>query len=319
MRIEMAIFEITNYCNLRCKHCYGFFKEHKIMDLNKFESTIKELYDLGCTKVIISGGEPLMIGDKIEDYVNITKKYNVPFVALTTNGTLDTVKDISIFKKFDLIQISIDGKKETHEKIRGLNTYNKSINFIKKIQKVNKNISLMMAVNGINYDEIKEVNALSKKLNVKFALEVVTPCGRGKDLSMITSDQMKNLKEYLIKENINCSDPISFCNNDKKYFNKYISTGCSAGTKAVCIDSNFIVYPCPRMRIPLGNLNENSLEEILKCKVILNLSNRDKLTGKCGNCKNKYICGGCRARVYSATGDYLAGDMWCVDYETEDN
>lgn len=315
MRTELAVLEITNYCNLKCKHCYGFFKEPVIMDLIKFEEVVYELYNQGCTKVVISGGEPLMVGDKIKEYVSILKKYNIPFIALTTNGTLDTVKDISIFKLFDLIQVSIDGKKETHENIRGLNTYEKSLDFIRKVQKVNSDFSIMMAVNAINYDEIEEVNLLSKKLNVKFALEIVTPCGRGKDLSIITPEQMKKLKEYIIKENISCSDPISFCNNDLKYFNNNLITGCSAGTKAICIDSKFTVYPCVRMRIPLGNLYEKRLEEILENKIVVNLNNRDKLIGKCGDCKKKYICGGCRARAYSATGNYLEGDEWCIDYE----
>lgn len=317
MRIELAILEITNFCNLKCKHCYGFFKEPVTMDLNKFEKVVEELYNQGCTKVVISGGEPLMIGDTIKEYVSILKRYNIPFIALTTNGTLDTVKDINIFKMFDLIQVSIDGKKETHENIRGLNTYEKSLEFIKKVQKVNSNFSIMMAVNAINYDEIEEVNLLAKELNVKFALEIVTPCGRGKDLSMITPEQMEKLKKYLIKENIDCSDPLSFCNNDLKYFNNNLITGCSAGTKALCIDSKFTVYPCVRMRIPLGNLCEKSLEEILENEIILNLNNRDKLIGKCSDCKKKYICGGCRARAYSATGNYLGGDEWCIDYEKQ--
>lgn len=317
MRIELAILEITNFCNLKCKHCYGLFKEKITMNLNKFEKVVEELYNQGCTKIVISGGEPLMIGDKIKQYVSILKKYNIPFIALTTNGTLDTVKDVDIFKMFDLIQVSIDGKKETHEKIRGLNTYEKSLKFIKRIQKVNSNFSIMMAVSTINYDEIEEVNSLAKELNVKFALEIVTPCGRGKDLSMITPEQMCRLKSYIIQEHIDCSDPISFCNNELKYFNNNLITGCSAGTKAICIDSNFNVYPCVRMRILIGNLQEKSLEEILTNKIIIALNNRDKLMGKCGECKKKYICGGCRARAYSETSNYLEGDDCCIDYEKQ--
>jgi len=315
MRIELAVLEITNLCNLKCRHCYSFFNNPQIMDINVFDNVVTELYNQGCTKIIISGGEPLMLGDKIKDYINVLKKYNFPFIALTTNGTLDNIKDIEIFKMFDLIQVSIDGKKETHEKIRGINTYTKSIDFIKKIQKINNNISIMMAVSQINYEEIEEVNSLAKKLNVKFALEIVTPCGRGEDLTVITNEQMTELKKYLKQEKINCSDPISFCNNYSEIFNRHLISGCSAGTRAICIDSNYIVYPCVRMRIPLGNLKENKLENILQCEIINDLKNRDKLIGKCGKCKYKYNCGGCRARAYSATGNYLEEDKWCIDYE----
>lgn len=319
MRVELAIIEIINFCNLKCKHCYNFFRENTIMNLVGFEKIVEELYNQGCTKIVISGGEPLLIGDKIKDYIKILKKYNFPFIALTTNGTLDSVSDINIFKLFDMIQVSIDGTKKTHELIRGCNTYEKSINFIKKVKKVNNNISIMMAVSTLNYNEIEKVNMIAKDFSVQFAVEIVTPCGRGKDLAMISSTQMRKLKKYLFDENIVCSDPISFCNTDSRYFNNNLITGCSAGTKAICIDSNFNVYPCVRMRIPVGNLLNQSLVEIMTNEIILNLSNRNTLTGKCGDCKKKYVCGGCRARVYSATGNYLGGDEWCIDYESENN
>ena len=73
MRIELAVIEITNSCNLKCKHCYGHFDKKKSMELSEFESIVKQLYDLGCTKIVISGGEPLIVGDKIYEYSKIVK------------------------------------------------------------------------------------------------------------------------------------------------------------------------------------------------------------------------------------------------------
>ena len=39
---------------------------------------------------------------------------------------------------------------------------------------------------------------------------------------------------------------------------------------------------------------------------------KDKLKGKCGSCEYRYYCGGCRARAYGYTGDYLAPDPGCI-------
>jgi radical SAM protein with 4Fe4S-binding SPASM domain len=41
------------------------------------------------------------------------------------------------------------------------------------------------------------------------------------------------------------------------------------------------------------------------------LRDYDKLTGKCNPCEFKRVCGGCRARAYEATGDYLAEEPLC--------
>ncbi|MCU0585977.1 MAG: SPASM domain-containing protein [Desulfobacterales bacterium] len=41
------------------------------------------------------------------------------------------------------------------------------------------------------------------------------------------------------------------------------------------------------------------------------LRDYDRLSGKCGACEYKRVCGGCRARAYEATGDYLAEEPLC--------
>lgn len=315
MRIELAVVEITNSCNLMCKHCYGHFNNKKNMELFEFEDIVQQLYNLGCTKIVISGGEPLIVGDKIYEYSKIVKKYNIPFLALTTNGTLDNISDYKILKLFDLIQVSIDGKEKQHNYIRGKGNYNKSINFIKKYNQKLSNFVIMMAVNKYNFHDILYVNDLSKSLNAKFALEIVTPCGRGTNIDVISDKEMKWLKQYIKDNKIDCSDPIKFCDNDdREYFNNSFSVGCSAGVSAVCIDSFLNVYPCARLRISIGNLKNKTLLECMDNEVIKKLKNRDLLEGKCSNCYNKYICGGCRARVYAKTGNFLEGDDDCVDY-----
>ncbi|MFA8300301.1 MAG: radical SAM protein [Hyphomicrobiales bacterium] len=316
MRLEIAVIELTNDCNLRCKHCYGHFENNTIISKYDFERIINQIYNLGCTQIILSGGEPMLLGNKLIDYVKIAKKKGFPFVALTTNGTLNITDQQELLKYLDMIQISIDGLKETHNNIRGKGTFQKALSFIKENSNDSCKISLMMSVHKDNYNEVKEVHKLSKELNAEFAIEIVTPCGRGNSINILSKEELKVLKDFIITENINCNDPISFCENDNiSLFNNTFKVGCSAGTSALCIDAHMNVFPCVRLRLNLGNLKEKTLDDIIKNKIIRDLDDRNLLKGNCGKCLNKFICGGCRARAFALTNDYLEGDELCIDFK----
>ena len=69
-----------------------------------------------------------------------------------------------------------------------------------------------------------------------------------------------------------------------------------------CIDSGInVISTCEELSYPWKN------NEILR-----ELRNKDILEGNCGECKYRYYCGGCRARAYGYTGNYLASDPGCI-------
>ncbi|MBU4036467.1 MAG: SPASM domain-containing protein, partial [Proteobacteria bacterium] len=60
------------------------------------------------------------------------------------------------------------------------------------------------------------------------------------------------------------------------------------------------------------NVTKDSFEKIWNSsEVFLSLRNFDMLKGKCGICEFKRVCGGCRARAYEATGDFMAQEPLC--------
>jgi sulfatase maturation enzyme AslB (radical SAM superfamily) len=59
-------------------------------------------------------------------------------------------------------------------------------------------------------------------------------------------------------------------------------------------------------------VRETPLLDILNSnELLLTLRKRDALKGKCGRCRYKQTCGGCRAVTYYRTGDYLESDPTC--------
>lgn len=72
------------------------------------------------------------------------------------------------------------------------------------------------------------------------------------------------------------------------------------------------VYPSGFLQISAGNVRERSLSDIYReSELFRALRDPSQLTGACGRCEFRAVCGGSRARAYAMTGDYLASDPSC--------
>ena len=111
----LAGLKITHLCNLKCRHCPFWKKEKVSLSFLQAKDSLKALYDLGVRLVIIEGGEPFLWKDNGYDLRDIVAEAKKLFfsVGITTNGTLSLEVDP------DIIWVSIDGLKKTHDLLRG--------------------------------------------------------------------------------------------------------------------------------------------------------------------------------------------------------
>jgi len=88
--------------------------------------------------------------------------------------------------------------------------------------------------------------------------------------------------------------------------------GCSAGLTYAGLTASGDLLPCVPAPIKLGNLLEQSLEEIWVHNELLNyIRNRKALKGSCKMCTYSALCGGCRYTAYITHGDWLGPDASC--------
>ncbi|MBL7053169.1 MAG: radical SAM protein [Candidatus Portnoybacteria bacterium] len=317
--IHLAVIELTNRCNLSCKHCYSLFKGNKDLGKNAFLKTLSELKKLNCKLINFSGGEPLLLENKIFDYALLTKKILDAQVQLTTNGVLINTfnfKKIKKFSIFDNIQISLDGDERIHDKIRGFGNYKKSVRGLILLKKNNINVSVMMTINKMNLKHLDNVFSFTQEINADFSIERFTPIGRGtRFFEMLSKKEWKNVLSWAMEKSIDISDPLKIHfvpKRTKNYLKENrVIAGCSAGISAVCINVDLNVFPCPRLRIKCGNLFLTGLSNIMKSRKMIDFRNRNKLEGKCGDCEDKMICGGCRAHAFAITGNVFSEDSLC--------
>ncbi len=89
--------------------------------------------------------------------------------------------------------------------------------------------------------------------------------------------------------------------------------GCLAGSGVCFVSHTGKVYGCGYMPIEAGDLRRTSLTEIWQTsEFFAELRDPGLLEGKCGGCGFRRVCGGCRARAYGSTGDFLAEEPFCA-------
>jgi radical SAM protein with 4Fe4S-binding SPASM domain len=327
---KIVVFHLTNMCNLSCKHCYANagIQLPKELSLNQIKQIINELDDLGIIYLVLSGGEPLL-RKEFFDVVEFStgKSFNV---MVTTNGTLLTPGICRKIKELGVrsIQISIDSSfKEKNDEFRGVHgAFLNAINGIKYSSDASLPCAVMCTLSKLNLNELSNLINLAKKNKAKsFAIERFVPTGRGKNIANLelTSSELKKSLFFLIKKKnelkgkfkINTTEPL-FLFTDKKLLKTVLSlgclAGCSAGITGSCITPDGFMTPCTRLFIKLGNVAKKGFDRVWKTSIVLKkLRNRDNLKGRCGRCKYKYICGGCRGSAYYHYKDYLQEDPLC--------
>ena len=138
---HLIVLEISNRCNLRCKMCWwNFDRKEKAKDELTFEEIKKLVGEIKAFRpnITITGAEPFFRKDTAKILLYMADK-RLPIRSIFTNGTLVNQESAEAIVKagVELVQVSIDGDKDTHEKIRGAGgCYDKAIRGIKLIQSV---------------------------------------------------------------------------------------------------------------------------------------------------------------------------------------
>ena len=118
-------FALTTVCNLDCRYCF-VKKNGKVISLNQAEEILDFfLNSPGEDKLLmIYGGEPLLFFSLLKKIINFAKQAAMKngkklTISIGTNGTLLNKERIDFFKKENIkVSMSIDGKKEVHNKGR---------------------------------------------------------------------------------------------------------------------------------------------------------------------------------------------------------
>lgn len=343
----LVVWNFTDACNLRCKHCYqGALKEPSTGELTTVEAleAVDMMADSGLAYVAMSGGEPLVRRDFFKVAERIKEREMA--LSLATNGTLLSEKTVDRLKDSGClyVQVSIDGLKDTHNAFRGAECFEKAVQGVRNAVESDIVVGVAMAVTRDNIHEVGAVADLTEELGADIFMHYnFIPVGRGRDIVGldISPEERELLLEKLISEShtrgiklLSTSPQYSrICTEhgilslthfdvfgqesgskgDIRFLAEFVG-GCGAGRLYWALQPNGDLTPCVFLPIKLGNIrNDDFLEVWMNSEVLNRIRHRAGFKEGCGTCPSRNICGGCRARAYSYLGDVQESDPGCLN------
>jgi len=89
--------------------------------------------------------------------------------------------------------------------------------------------------------------------------------------------------------------------------------GVNAGNGFLFVSHRGEIFPSGFLPLAAGNVRTHDLADVYRrAEVFRVLRDPERLSGRCGRCEYRSICGGSRSRALALTGDFLATDPWCV-------
>lgn len=330
--IKALCIHIAHTCNLNCEYCFAsqgkYHGERAIMSLEVGKRALDFLVENSGTRrnleVDFFGGEPLMNFDVVKEMVayarSIEKEHNKNFrFTLTTNGLLidDDVIEFAN-KEMSNVVLSLDGRKEIHDKYRvdyaGNGSWERIVPKFQKLVEARggKNYYMRGTFTHENPDFLKDIQEMLDLGFTELSMEPVV-CAPGESSELTEEDLPVVMEQYeklaeLMLERDKAGKPFTFYHymidlTGGPCIYKRIS-GCGSGTEYMAVTPWGDLYPCHQFvgdeKFKLGDIwsgvdNTEIQDEFMSCNVYARK--------ECKDCWARLYCsGGCAANAYHATG-----------------
>ncbi|MHB8168956.1 MAG: heme b synthase [Thermoleophilia bacterium] len=337
---RLVAWEVTRRCNLSCRHCRAAADKGPYpgeLSTEKCFQVIDEIAAAGKPIVILTGGDP-MLRENIYEIARYGTEKGLKMV-MSPCGTLLDEANARRLKEagIDRISLSIDGATAaTHDDFRRVpGAFDEVMRGIEAAKKAGIEFQINTTVTKVNLAELPDILRLAIEVGaVAFHPFLLVPTGRGKELA----DQELSPEQY--EETLNWVYdqrgrlPLNFKPTCAPHYYRILrqrehaagnkvtvethgmdamSKGCLGGQGFCFISYQGEVRICGFLDVKCGDLNEQSFGDVwLNSPVFKQMRDLDGYHGRCGYCEYRRFCGGCRARAYEVTGDYLGEEPFCV-------
>ncbi len=342
-----VVWNLTQACNLTCKHCYQSANHHPDPDeLTTAEKLdlIDQFADELVPFIAFAGGEPMVAKDfwKVMEHCRDRGIHTT----IATNGTLLTPQNCARLHEVGVkyVEVSIDSiDPKVHDSFRGMKgAWQRAIDGIRNSVASGMRTGMAACFTCDTVHRAADMIEFAIELGCKtFAFFNFIPVGRGREMMHedLTPSQrellLRQLQGYLESGRINVISTapqfgracIAYGAGEGIFATghagggrgkktmvlaRYIG-GCGSGRCYCSIQPNGAVTPCVYIpSIHVGDVRRQPFREIWNNELFARLSDREDRGDHCGVCDYRNYCGGCRARALAYTDDIQAGDPGCV-------
>jgi heme b synthase len=337
--LRMVAWEVTRSCNLNCQHCRAAAERGPYPgELTQAESfkLIDDLASFSQPVIILTGGEPLLRED-IYEIASYGTSRGLRMV-IAPNGTLlDSLRTMRLKASgIQRVSISLDGATpESHDSFRRVEgAFAGALRGIAELKEAGLEFQINTTVTLRNQKELPAILDLSIGLGaVAHHIFLLVPTGRGRDLAQetIPVEEYENILHWFYEQRDKI--PLQLKATCAPHYYRILrqrakeegkkitpqshgldamTRGCLGGIGFCFVSHQGEVQPCGYLEVASGNLRRQSLREIWESSpVFLRLRDFSSYKGRCGGCEYIRVCGGCRARAFTKTGDYMTEEPLC--------
>lgn len=332
----IAIWEVTQACDLVCKHCRACaqpLRDPNELTTEEGFAVLRQLREARVPLVVLTGGDPAKRPDLLE-----LVRYGIAqglHLGLTPSATpLVTDELVRELAEAGLhrLAISIDGPTaDVHDGFRGVaGSFSNALRILKAAKACGLRSQVNTTVHAGTLHRLREVAALVESLgSVLWSVFYVVPTGRA-EADMLPSDEAV---EATLHELAEIAETSSFAvkTTAAPHYRRVLAQRKAAGEAAVqhgtfgkqgervndgrgfvFVSHRGEIFPSGFLPIPCGDVRTDNLIDVYRNDPLFQrLRDASALTGKCGECEYRQVCGGSRARAYAMTGNALASDPLC--------
>jgi radical SAM protein with 4Fe4S-binding SPASM domain len=332
----IAIWEITQACDLACVHCRACARperDHGELTTAEGFALLERFAAARVPLVVLTGGDPA----KRPDLLQLVAHGSACglHMGLTPSATeLVTTDLISGLASARLkrLAVSIDGPEAvTHDEFRGVEgSFDHALRILREARAAGLSTQVNTTVHAKSIDRLREMADLVAQLgSVLWSVFYVVPTGRA-ELGMLPSAEAveASLEEL---SHIAAMAPFAVKTTAAPHYRRVLlerqKTGgaprhgiygkdadrINDGRGFLFVSHRGAIYPSGFLPIDCGNVRESNPIDVYRGHpVFRDLREANLLTGKCAACEYRRVCGGSRARAYAVEGSMHASDPLCA-------
>lgn len=348
----VTVWNITNVCNLRCRHCYASSLPSEPEDELTTEEAlglIDDMASMGVPLLIFSGGEPLMRED-IFELCRYATRAGIKTI-FSTNGVFIDDDAAEELKRSGAryVGVSVDGLKERHEEMRGMpGCFEKSLEALEILREKGLRTGIRFTVTKQNVQDLEAMFDILEEMKIpRICVYHLVYSGRGEGMRSedLNLSERRRLLDFLIERALELRDErdaeVETVNSPVDGVYTYLKLreldgdsadralqvlrrygGDPTGSKVANVDQLGRVHPNQFWwDHTLGVVKRARFSDIwLRSRDSLLIKLRSKsrfVKGRCGRCVHREICAGYRLRALRVYGDVWAEDPGCYLSEEE--